>query len=52
MLHGHGVDDVHIIIAISLHRKMTPAEMKRMSGDLSAKNKLALDHYFRNHIDA
>ena len=23
MLHGHGVDDVHIIIAISLHRKMT-----------------------------
>src|SRR5918998_1257524 len=32
MLHGHGVDDIHIIIAISLHRKMTPAEMKRMSG--------------------
>ncbi|HYN24404.1 MAG TPA: lactate racemase domain-containing protein [Pyrinomonadaceae bacterium] len=32
MLHGHGVDDVHIIIAISLHRKMTPAEMKRMAG--------------------
>jgi uncharacterized protein len=27
-------------------------EMKRMSGDLSAKNRLALDHYFRNHIDA
>src|SRR5712671_4791724 len=24
--------DIHIIIAISLHRKMTPAEMKRMSG--------------------
>jgi lactate racemase len=32
MLHGHGVDDVHIIIAISLHRKMTPPEMKRMVG--------------------
>ena len=33
--------------------KPLPAdEMKRMSGDLSAKNKLALDHYFRNHIDA
>jgi predicted aldo/keto reductase-like oxidoreductase len=33
--------------------KPLPAdEMKRMSGELSAKNKLALDHYFRNHIDA
>ena len=33
--------------------KPLPAdEMRRMSGDLSAKNKLALDHYFRNHIDA
>ena len=32
MLAGHGVDDVHIVIAISLHRKMTPAEMKRMVG--------------------
>ncbi|MBA3439511.1 MAG: DUF2088 domain-containing protein [Pyrinomonadaceae bacterium] len=32
MLAGHGVDDVHIIIAISLHRRMTTAEMKRMVG--------------------
>src|SRR5437764_12172566 len=32
MLAGHGVDDVHIIIANSLHRKMTPWEMKLMSG--------------------
>src|SRR5258708_4969929 len=32
MLAGHGVDDVHIIIANSLHRKMTPWEMKRMVG--------------------
>src|SRR5947209_19640695 len=32
MLAGHGVDDVHIIIANSLHRKMTPWEMKRMLG--------------------
>lgn len=32
MLAGHGVTDVHIVIANSLHRKMTPAEMKRMVG--------------------
>jgi nickel-dependent lactate racemase len=32
MLAGHGVDDVHIIIANSLHRKMTEWEMKRMAG--------------------
>ena len=33
--------------------KPLPAdEMRRMSGDLSVKNKLALDRYFRNHIDA
>ena len=32
MLAGHGVDDVHIIIANSLHRRMTEWEMKRMVG--------------------
>jgi hypothetical protein len=32
MLAGHGVDDVHLVIANSLHRKMTEAEMKRMVG--------------------
>ncbi|HEX8921007.1 MAG TPA: lactate racemase domain-containing protein, partial [Pyrinomonadaceae bacterium] len=32
MLTGHGVDDVHIVIANSLHRKMTEWEMKRMVG--------------------
>ncbi|PYS49809.1 MAG: transcriptional regulator [Acidobacteria bacterium] len=32
MLAGHGVDDVHIIIANSLHRKLTEWEMKRMVG--------------------
>jgi predicted aldo/keto reductase-like oxidoreductase len=31
---------------------LPPAEMKRLSGDLSAKNKVALDRYFRHHIDA
>src|SRR3989440_3363587 len=33
MLAGHGVDDVHIIIANSLYRKMTAWEMKRMVGE-------------------
>src|SRR5215467_1745329 len=32
MLAGHGVDDVHIIIANSLHRRLSAAEMKRMVG--------------------
>jgi hypothetical protein len=33
MLADYGVDDVHIIIANSLHRKMTEWEMRRMAGD-------------------
>lgn len=33
MLADHGVDDVHIIIATSLHRRMTEAEIRRMLGD-------------------
>jgi len=32
MLADYGVDDVHIIIATSLHRRMTAAEVKRMVG--------------------
>ena len=40
MLAGHGVDDVHIIIANSLHRKMTEWEMKRMVG------KAIFDEYY------
>ena len=32
LLAANGVDDVHIIIANSLHRRMTPGEMKRMVG--------------------
>jgi hypothetical protein len=32
LLDANGVDDVHIIVANSLHRKMTGAEMKRMVG--------------------
>src|SRR5437660_11407283 len=32
LLAANGIDDVHIIIANSLHRKMTAWEMKRMVG--------------------
>src|SRR5450432_1201069 len=47
MLAGHGVDDVHIIIANSLHRKMTPWEMKRMVGS-TIYNEYYPDRYY-NH---
>jgi len=33
-------------------RPMPPEEMKRFSTELSAKNKLALERHFRNHVDA
>ena len=33
MLDANGVDDVHIIVATCLHRKMTEAEMRRMVGE-------------------
>jgi len=32
MLSDHGVDDIHVIVANSLHRKMTESEMRRMVG--------------------
>ncbi|MCK6544565.1 lactate racemase domain-containing protein [Myxococcota bacterium] len=32
MLDDHGVDDIDLLIANALHRRMTPAEMKRMVG--------------------
>ena len=32
MLDANGVDDIHLIIANCLHRRMTEAEMKRMVG--------------------
>ena len=31
---------------------LAPDEMRRLSGDLSAKNKVALDTFFQHHIDA
>jgi lactate racemase len=33
MLHDHGVDDVELIIATSLHRRMKAAEVRHMVGD-------------------
>jgi hypothetical protein len=32
LLDANGIDDVHLIIATSLHRRLTKAEMKRMVG--------------------
>jgi hypothetical protein len=33
MLREHGVDDIEIIVATSVHRRMTAAEIQRMVGD-------------------
>ena len=33
MLADHGVDDIHIIVATSLHRRMTEREIRYMLGD-------------------
>jgi hypothetical protein len=41
----------NVNVAKAFHA-LPPAEMKRLSGELSAKNKVALDHLFRHHIDA
>jgi predicted aldo/keto reductase-like oxidoreductase len=40
------------VAAAKAFQPLPPDEMKRMSTDLSAKNKLALDSHFRNHLDA
>ena len=47
LLADHGVDDVHIIIANSLHRRMTDGEMQRMVGDEDLRRVLARPLY--NH---
>ncbi len=47
ILHGHGVDDVHLIVANSLHRKLTENEMKRMVGSKIFKD-FYPDRYY-NH---
>jgi predicted aldo/keto reductase-like oxidoreductase len=40
------------VAAAKAFQPLPPDEMKRMSTDLSAKNKLALDAHFRAHLDA
>lgn len=40
------------VAAAKAFKPLPAGERKRMSDELSAKNRLALDHYFRNHIDA
>ncbi len=40
------------VAAAKAFRPMPEDEKKRMSDELSAKNRLALEHYFRDHIDA
>lgn len=47
MLDAYGVDDVHLIIANSLHRRMTEAEMRRMVGN-KIFNAFYPDRYY-NH---
>jgi hypothetical protein len=47
MLDANGVDDVHLIIATSLHRRLTEGEMKRMVGS-KIFNAFYPDRYY-NH---
>jgi aryl-alcohol dehydrogenase-like predicted oxidoreductase len=42
----------HNIAAAKAFKPLPADEKNRMSDDLSAKNRLALDHFYRNHIDA
>ena len=47
------VEHIEQNVTLAKAFKPLPAEeMKRMSGELSSKNKVALDSYFRNHLDA
>lgn len=40
------------VAAAKAFKPLPGPEMKKMSGDLSEKNKVALDAYFRDHLDA
>jgi hypothetical protein len=42
----------HNVAAAKAFKPLPLPEMKKMSGGLSEKNKIALDTYFRNHLDA
>ena len=45
MLSDYGIDDVHLIVANSLHRKMTESEMRRMVGS-KIHRKFYPDRYY------
>ena len=42
----------HNVAVAKAFKPLPLPEMKKMSGELSEKNKIALDSYFRNHLDA
>jgi len=50
MLDANGVDDVHIIVATCLHRKMTEAEMRRMVGS-KIHQAFYPDRYYCNDVE-
>jgi lactate racemase len=50
MLDANGVDDVHIIVATCLHRKMTEPEMRRMVGP-KIHDAFYPDRYYCNDVE-
>jgi hypothetical protein len=50
MLDANGVDDVHIIVATCLHRKMTESEMRRMVGR-KIHDAFYPDRYYCNDVE-
>jgi len=42
----------HNVETAKAFQPMTPEEMRNLSGTLSAKNKVALERFFQNHVDA
>lgn len=52
MLSDHGIDDIHLVVANSLHRKMTEAEMRRMVGGSIHKDYYPDRYYCHDAEDA
>jgi aryl-alcohol dehydrogenase-like predicted oxidoreductase len=42
----------HNVTAAKAFKPMPLEEMRKMSGELAPKNRLALERYFRDHVDA
>ncbi len=51
LLSDSGVDDVHLVIAVALHRHMTEAEMKRMVGSAIFES-FYPDRYYNHDAEA